>query len=308
MSIRATIIADSISPSGDRITTFETEFPRWILAELNTHRQISKNASSSRAIPVERVLEQVEHTPALPLVWGSNNAGMQSNGLLEGAVAMACEAVWKLAARSAAGFSRTLQLFGLHKQWANRLIENFTYVKHVSTATEWDNFFHLRRDAAAQPEIRELADRMYEALQASTPFQLEVGDWHVPYYGIGFWKAMDINEFDLDQALKISASCCAQVSYRRRDDSVEKALSIYERLMGSRAKHSSPFEHQASPMARPAFVQGRMPEGFPIEGWEEAVTHLDRDGRFWSGNFRGWIQQRQRIPGHVCKVYEPQAD
>lgn len=305
--ITARIVADSISPSGQRITTVETEFHRWILAEFNTHRQLSKNASSSRAIPVERVMSMVHDDPAEPVQWGSNNAGMQSNGELSTANVEGARVLWRLAARTMHGIVGGLQVFGLHKQWANRLIENFTFVKHVSTATEWANFFHLRRDLAAQPEIRELADRIYEAMQRSQPVLLQPGDWHMPYYDDGVWIKGE-SEHSLDDALKISTSCCAQVSYRRHDDSLEKAESLFSRLMGGRIKHASPTEHQATPMETPFYTDHLvLGAAFPFGDWANGVTHLDRSLHFWSGNFKGWVQHRQLITGHDCKHYSPEA-
>ena len=43
--------------------TFELTYPRYIHSEFMTHRVFSRNASSSRAIPVKRMIEQVRNNP-----------------------------------------------------------------------------------------------------------------------------------------------------------------------------------------------------------------------------------------------------
>ena len=82
--ITATIIADSINSNGNRITTFELTYPRWIHAEVMTHRLFSRNAASSRAIPVSKTSAAIKSNPTTPSFWGANEAGMQSNSELSG--------------------------------------------------------------------------------------------------------------------------------------------------------------------------------------------------------------------------------
>jgi hypothetical protein len=67
--INAKIVADSLSIHGDRLTTLLITFPRFILAEVNTHRMLSKNTSSSRAIPFEKMIQSVEKDPFIPIAW-----------------------------------------------------------------------------------------------------------------------------------------------------------------------------------------------------------------------------------------------
>jgi hypothetical protein len=97
-------------------------------------------------------------------------------------------------------------------------------------------------------------------------------------------------ELTLENAQMISASCCAQVSYRNLDDTLEKAKMIFGKLIESVPGHFSPVEHQATPMEYrdTDFV------GNPLS-WERGVSHMDRSGQLWSGNFRGWIQYRKTI-------------
>jgi thymidylate synthase ThyX len=77
--IEAKIIADSLNPVGVRLVTFKLTYPRFILAELNTHRVFSRNSASSRAVPIEKMIERVRANPVVPIHWGKNQPGMQAS-------------------------------------------------------------------------------------------------------------------------------------------------------------------------------------------------------------------------------------
>lgn len=303
MTITVKIIADSISPQGVRLTTFELEYPRYIHAEIMTHRVFSRNAQSSRAVPVNKSLEQAIISP---ITWGKNKAGMAADETLDESSRNECAYYWNALARYAQDFCGRMSKAGLHKQWANRPLEWFSNIKVVITATEWENFFWLRDDPdAAQPEIVELARQMKAAMDTSKPQLLQPGEWHLPYiesnriFGDGYlmyW--LGGVQLDLETAKKISASCCAQVSYRKLDTSIEKALEIYDKLFSGPKPHLSPVEHQATPMGNStAYVQSiDYPGDFDYlspYAWEHGTTHMGCDGSLFSGNLRGWIQQRQ---------------
>ena len=180
--IKVKIVADSISKSGTRLTTFELEYPRYIHAEIMTHRVFSRNAQSSRAVPVEKQLERVRTNPVVPIEWGANKAGMSSTSLLDSAEQILAENAWKWGAKASCWVSEFLAKVRLHKQWGNRATEPYSTIKVVITATEWDNFFWLRYDpAAAQPEIVELARVMKCAMDSNKPDALPERFWHTPY-------------------------------------------------------------------------------------------------------------------------------
>jgi hypothetical protein len=332
--IKATVIAHSKSAVNEKeIITFELEFPRLILAEFNTHNALSKNASSSRAIPVAKMLEQVRNNPAMPVRFGKKNKGMQDAGEHGGVVTEysyyeACfvdytaKEAWEEAAKSAASWAQAFDDAGYAKQICNRLIEPFQIMKVVMTATELNNFIWLRDHPAADPTIEVLAKAIKVAKEASTPFLLHPGEWHLPYVGrtrdcmgnIMYLtgslpeysdKTQVIPTCNLEDALAISASCCAQVSFRSLDDSIEKAYSVVQKLnlggVDNEPVHASPLEHQATPMKvvndEPA-CGGNCMGKFGVE-WEDGVTHMDRDGTLCSGNLKGFIQYRQLIPNNV---------
>ena len=299
MTITAKIIADSINPRGVRITTFELEYPRYIHVEMMAHRMFSRNSASSRAIPTVKVIEQVEKSPAMPIHWGKNQAGMQAREELDELLKKSVQQLWVETAKEVARHATIMHQMGLHKQVVNRILEPFQLMKVIVTATEYENFWHLRDHPDAQPEIRRLAQEMKKAYNASTPAKLMSGMWHLPYieteiiksetvdgqcYSYQVYKKPEGGYYTLDEAIQVSCSCCAQVSYRKLDTSLEKARDIYRKLVESEPVHASAFEHVA-----------KCEDDYEAEGW----THTTRCGSVWSGNFRDWIQYRQLIPNHV---------
>lgn len=292
-NIKANVIQDSISLDGVRLTTFELEYPRFIHAEFMTHRQLSRNCASSRAIPLAKMHEQIETNMATPVYWGVNQPGMQASVELEGLNLEGVREIWHEAGLDSVRWSKSLGQYNVHKQIANRVTEPFQMMKTVVTATEWDNWFWLRNHKDAQPEIAKLAKCMIWQQSASRPVALRPGEWHVPYVRRSVLRGQlyywDSNELPLDahSAKIISASCCAQVSYRTTDDTLDKAKIIFDKLINSEPCHASPVEHQATPMT-----------SLRAQNWPDGLTHKQRDGSCWSGNFRGWIQHRQLIPNH----------
>ena len=297
------VIQDSINTSGNRMITYEIETYRYIWAEVLTHKMLNKNAQSSRAVPVNSVMSINEEEPICPLVWGKNKAGMSATEELEGVALASAKALWAEAAKCAFIFSRRLADVGLHKMWSNRITEPYSRIKVVMSGTEWENFEWLRDDPdAAQPEIVDLARRIKKEKTKSVPFKLYAGEAHVPYVsrsrGISFgiiYHDCDGREISLENALKISSSSCGQVSYRKLDDSFDKALEIYERLFSGSKPHFSPAEHPAIAMEFTNIkdcVYADLNDG---EEWEEGVSHVDRKGNFWSSNLKGFIQYRKLL-------------
>lgn len=80
MTISAKVIAASARQGCPPIVTMELRYPRFIHAEFMTHRVFSRNASSSRAVPVKKMIQDVIDDPAMPVRWGANQPGMQDAG------------------------------------------------------------------------------------------------------------------------------------------------------------------------------------------------------------------------------------
>jgi hypothetical protein len=262
MSAEAKIIADSISPEGKRITTFELRYNRYIHSEVMTHRSLSKNASSSRAIPIQKLIDQVKSDPVIPIDWGKNVAGMSAKEQLKGWRLVGARSLWLAARWPAVWFAQGMEKLGLHKQITNRILEPWLYISVILTATELDNFYWLRCDQEhAHPDIYDLAEKMLAAQNASTPTRTSL---HLPYV-----TDIEYLKYDPDTLIKLSVARCCRVSYLNHDKTspdMQKDLERHDSLL--EAGHMSPFEHQA--YAAPGVI---------------------------SGNFVGWKQYRKTLKG-----------
>lgn len=261
--ISAEIKLDSISEEEYRLTTFELVLPKQLLAQLNTHRSLSKNAASSRAIPVKTFMKSVQDNPVMP-VWTENRPGMVGDKLQDKALEEKLNMLWIKARNFNMEVAAEMSALGAHKQTVNRLLEPWFYAKIICSATDLDWFFHLRDSGTAQEEIAILARAMKAALAESSPRVMQRGEWHIPFILPGE------EDLPLDVKLKISVARCARVSYKTHDNgllsTIEKDLKLYEQLFEE--KHLSPFEHQAR------------------------VSYSDN---FRGGNFKGWVQNRKII-------------
>lgn len=331
--ISARVVAKSVSAySGTIITTWEYEAPKCILAELNTHRMFSRNAQSSRAVPVSKVIDQIRNNPVTPIHWGSNQAGMVAGEEINNTVLIPryveitaengdkfLEKIhvratrdygWDEWARINADYAEAYDSAGYHKQVPNRPMEAFTFVRGVITTTEIDNFFHLRVHPAADPFIQELARCMWEAYELAEAEVLHEGEWHTPY--VEHFRASDGDAFleyhhngigvDVERAKQISAAGTAQVSFRKLDLSEETVDRVYSRLVDDETPHASCVEHQATPMR--VFEYEWCGGLNAIDYFSEGKSHMDDLGNLWSGNFKHWIQNRKLIPNEVCNNFK----
>lgn len=278
--ISAKIVKDSMAPSGIRLTTFVLTYPRFIHAEFMTHRVFSRNASSSRAIPVGKQIAEIYRNPAVPLDFKANKAGMQAGEAFGPLKQFLCRLVWRGACLSALFFAKLMEKLNVHKQYANRIAEPFSHITVVVSATDWDNFFALRYHPAAQPEICELAKQMWEAYSNGSPRLLSTGKWHLPF--VHDDEAKELGE---DFAIKASVARCARVSYLNHEGkkpSLGEDLKLYQRLLGQVPIHASPAEHQARA------------ENGPLT---------------YSGNLRGWTQYRKLLPNeNIAKFTKPSSE
>ena len=239
MAYHAEVLLDSINPAGQRLTTFVLRFPRFVLSEFNTHRMFSRNASSSRAIPTPKLMQQLRDDPVLPVEWGRNQAGMQAREMLDPAAAQQAEIEWLAARDAALAHAEQLRATGVHKQIVNRVLEPWMWASVIVSSTSYENFFTLRCHADAQPEIKRLADLMRTAFMASTPTPRAAGEWHLPFTG------PEDEGLSIDERKQVSVARCARVSYLThvgtRDIAADQQL--HQRLLD--AGHWSPFEHVA---------------------------------------------------------------
>jgi thymidylate synthase ThyX len=276
----------SITPTGEELLSFVVTYPRSVLCEFNTHTVISKNTSSSRAIPYSRksgerkptqppsMREMVLENPYLPIFWSRNEAGMQATKELDSKEIVDCKSQILELRNEAIKRCDTLWCLGLAKQDLNRYLEPWSWTTQILTGTQWANFFALRTHKDAHPAFRKVARRMYLQYRASVPTRLDYGEWHLP-----FIDDQDRNTFVLEDLKRVSVARCARLSYNTfdglRDSS--KDFELYEKLAGGWPKHMSPFGHQGKP--------------------QRLIS--------WSGNFLGWHQLRKDIVGENITVFSP---
>lgn len=258
----AKVLADSVNKVGDRLVTIEATYPRCIHSEIMTHRVFSRNAASSRAVPVHKKIEEVRKSPFVPIHWGLAESGMQARAVASDDVAEVARDYWLGAAKSAVMYAELLKELGIHKQVINRVLEPFTWITVIISSTSWEHFFNLRVHEDAEPHMQRIAALVYRAIQESKPTKLKDGGWHLPLV-----NDQDRKEFSSEQLAALSVARCARVSYLTHDGKRDpnKDIELHNRL--AKSGHWSPFEHAA-----------------------QAASTTER-----SGNFSGFNQYRKRF-------------
>lgn len=306
MTIDVKILKYSVGPTQYHkpLLTIEARYPRFIHAELMTHRVFSRNAASSRAIPTSKLIQEVMDDPAIPVYWGKNQPGMQAAeecdnpisienfgtnasdpSLYEGMEIWSrykenvdSVTAWLHGRDQMVELAQKFNDAGYHKQIVNRILEPWMHIRVVITSVSWANFFALRDHPAAQPEIQELARQIKSLKDASEPEVLEYNQWHIPY---------DEPDLPIQDRIKISVARCASTSYKTvdgKDMTIERALELNDKLLNSNPLHASPAEHQASPDYYNSTYDPWSSHN--VSGWVSPSYH---------GNLTGYIQYRKTL-------------
>ena len=370
--INAEIVADSLSPQGNRLTSLLITFPRIVLAEVNTHRMLSKNTSSSRAIPFKKMVESVQNDPFIPIAFQEHHSGMQGTEYLNGIEEENAIDNWLLAKDSAIKEAEVLYSNNVTKQLCNRLLEPFMWTTMLITGSKegWDNFFKLRcpsyeidlpisndrnedwetfkfkskkdlkkevysdeidnydnlewlsiNKGQAEIHIQVLAEKIYDAMNESTPKQLQAGEWHIPFedkihidgiQGIQFTLKGGSTEYHeakwtTEAKIKISTAMAAHTSYTivggEAVKSYEKWIELHDKLVAYDPPHSSPMEHCARAMNSEeyaAFIKGNLDVEIDADGYIEVSTHINNYNSFgWCNNLKGFIPYRYFIDNNL---------
>lgn len=364
--ISAEIVAHSINKQGDELISLLVTFPRIILAEVNTHRMLSKNTSSSRAIPFAKMVESVKNDPFIPIAWQKEHKGMQGTEYLDESHSYQAKLTW-LAARDLA-IEQAIDLSVIiraTKQLANRLLEPFMWTTMLITGPKsgWDNFFRLRcpeyrdksikgggslyihrskkeflkydygqhaknftdlewlkiNEGQAEIHIMDLAEKIYDACNESTPKLLKPGEWHIPFEDKmtnPFFKTEEMAETTVTwipisgvdngaekwiqkQKVKVSTAMAARTSYttvgEEKGIDYEAMIGLHDRLLTQDPPHSSPLEHCARCMSDEEyerFVKGYVSRIGTIAGTMIAVK---KSNEGWCNNFKGFIPYRYMV-------------
>lgn len=269
----ARVLLDSVSPAGVRVTTMEWTYPRFIHAEVMTYRMFSRNAASSRAIPVIKTIRQVQEHPARPVFWGRNQKGMQAREELTGWRLWLAKFGWEFGRQAALISARIMRAADAHKQLTNRRLETDSWITVIITANQpaYYHCFHQRVHPDAQPEFQHIAMLAQQAFQASKPVERIL---HAPLMTEADYDDLAVSNMTAPEQyptiLHISTARCARVSYLTHEgkrDMLED-LRLYRDLKRSDPPHTSPFEH---------------------------VLTASEDPTRRSGNIVGWIQHRETV-------------
>ena len=350
--INAEVVADSISPQGDRLTSLQITFPRILLSEINTHRMLSKNTSSSRAIPFNKMVEAIENNPFIPIAWQRSHSGMQGTKYITDLAEIQGKNLMWLAGRGRAiQTAKNLHKADVTKQLANRLLEPFMWTTMLITGSKegWENFFNLRcpqyqipnwdnsfkswkkvckelpyeedthylnkaqfNKGQAEIHMMALAECIYDAVNESTPKQLQSGEWHIPFemkiveilaqVGSGNHS---VGEQWTQNKVKISTAMAAHTSYTivggEAVKSHEKWIDLHDKLIAYDPPHSSPMEHCARAMSdeeHNRFYKGIFIDMSDTE-LENSYVPISVNGFGWCNNFKGFIPYRYIIDNKI---------
>lgn len=319
MAFSVKVLADSLAPCGKRLTTFECSYPRFIHSEILTHRLLSRNSASSRAIPVTRLIDRVLEDPVIPLYIGANQKGMQAGSELNEVDRQSAIDAWLEARDEAVGAARSLVALNVHKSIPNRLLEPWMWITVIISATEWDNFFGLRRHKDAEPHFQYLANMMWEAREASKPEQLGAGEWHLPLISHeDRWAAFTLvtgrevpedllqntRPHPLAGTVPLSEKWAAKYDeiWKGIDDSTEKfihtrILDILKKVSVGRVARVSYLTHDGRrDLSEDIGLHDRLVAGSPLHASpaEHIAMALPEAKRI--GNFIGWLQLRKSLP------------
>lgn len=322
MAFYVKTLAHSISPTGDELVTQEWCYPRKIHSEALTHRLLSRNSASSRAIPVEKMLARIEQDPVIPIWWGANQSGMQAFAEVEDKEA--AKKWWLEGAAFAVAHARRGQALGLHKQIVNRVTEPYMWITVIVSFTSASNLYGLRVHKDAEPHFQKIARLSREAYEESrlTARFLKAGEWHLPLiYPEDYELARQIassEEEVVKTLVKVSVGRCARVSYLTHDGrrDLMEDVKLHDKMAVREPLHASPAEHVAQALDWPSWFKSKFPSlasthtskslnlmrmtarkaceqggDFDVEAMaiEAALAQIQ------SGNFRGFRQYRKTL-------------
>lgn len=293
----AKCLAASVSDSGEFLYTFQFTMPRFELASFNKHGLIRSSTASSRAIPVAKRADAVLENFWTPKRVGKNKNGMQAADYLEAAEFACFSQEWRNHVAECVAFGKRLSDMSVHKEIANRVFENFSYVTVIGTTSNLSNLFRQRIHPDAQDDFAETAIEIFEAVSKMRPVKTKV---HIPYstreeldYVSQVYEELNPEQFENilkstidsrgdDKTTNIllkAVGRAASVSYEKQD--VEKTdeghINVAYKLLTSKPGHWAPLEHVAFD------VTGRLGEksGYGCKSWKP---------------LRGFIENRMRRP------------
>ena len=303
-----------------------------------THRMFSRNASSSRAVPVQKMIEAVKNNTFCPFEFQKAHKGMQGSEYFTDEDKEDCIKLWLESAELALQQAEKMKEKGITKQIINRILEPYQYYTVLITGSRegWQNFFELRcgnydgfksrKEASkeflekgnintstwseldwlhlnkgqAEIHIIDLAEKIYDAVNESTPKQLQAGEWHIPMISDSESLKLSTND-----QIKLSVGRAANTSYTVVGDgkelTLEHAIKIHDKCV--ELVHSSVFEHCARAMSDEeyeCFLKGEREINKNANHWSDVEYFYDYDKIFgWCNNLKGFIPYRYMIDNNL---------
>lgn len=320
----AEVLCDSLSPSGQRLTSVAVKYPHAVHKDWLRHRMMSRVVESFRARPTELLIEQLRVEAFRPEEFATRIAGMGQGDALARQEQEFANEIWDLHIANCLQTAIDMGELNIAKQQRNFAIQDLCPIVEIITATDWDNFYELRLEtredgsSIARPEVYKGVAVVKAAIDASEPVTLREGQWALPLVSQDelYDRPLPLEphqsqavEPDPDERIDwrlwclVSAGRCARISYDKHrafesvDDSVARALM----LMG--AGHMSPYEMVARPFST-SELEVRAATRMEIvrlsqdrDDLEDAIVQQMIDSTYYCGNFNGWVQMRKTISG-----------
>lgn len=323
--ISCKVVADSLTQQGHRGVSIEAVIPRFILAELNTHRLFSRNSASSRAIPTKKILKNLKEDPFIPIAWQKEHPGMQGTQYydendkisifeIERSIPQFSCDIWLEAKDKSMQFADALVNDAkVTKQIANRMLEPWMWHKVIVTSTEWENFTALRAHDAAEIHFSDFAHKVLRELNDSTPKILQPEEWHIPYgddmnndlihdivMSMDPTSKITYNQMKQIIQVKIATARANRTSYTTIDSEEKynhrKDIQLHDEqtIKG----HWSGFEHCMQAMSK--FIYNNCVRTVSVVGLNDNSIICDFVvEKGWLGNVRGFIQYRKMFKEEV---------
>ena len=230
------LLKHSVHPEGYELITFLLKIPKFLMAQLNTHRNLVRNTASSRAIPCEKYRKMV-NDDTVNMEWGMAKKGMSSDENVPEEIRLQASLLYEEAKRNMLDSHIKLEKLGIHKEFTNRLLEPFAYTYTIVTGTEWLDFIKLRKTQEAQKQMREIAEQISWLKDNSVEKNyVNYGEWHIPMVD-------ESDNLSIADSMIMGIARCAWISYNnhQKEATIEDAESMVESLINN--KHLSPLEH-----------------------------------------------------------------
>jgi hypothetical protein len=253
------------------LITCKIEVPYYVWVELLTHKRFARNASSNRAMSVDKNLSSLGFY--LPSTFFVQGVGMSSGDAVDPEKQKEALKIWNDVWNYCSKKSQKLSKLGVTKEQSSRVLPTFKMMRGLVTGTQdaWNKFFELRISPLADTAMQEFAQKVKTAIEEKE-YQYSV--LHLPYLTK---EELDNDEFNAEEILYVGAGRIARLSYG------DISTKNNDMILGQRLKkdnHLSPFEHSAGWVHNPwnSALCSKAEDMSENYGWESARATFERNG------------------------------